>query len=121
MMTSSQTVGEVEQFATTTYFSGDGGLGETPTDREPGNTISVSSPPEGKPRLPSLDLAEPTEPIFTDSNWWENSSVPLADHPLLRGLLLELPPKGTNPSTAWLDRWFEATRSILELIYVQDR
>jgi hypothetical protein len=32
---------------------------------------------------------------------------------------MELPPKGTVPSQDWLDRWFEATRSILELLYVQ--
>ena len=43
----------------------------------------------------------------------------LIDHPLLRGLLLELPPKGSVPPPGWLDRWFEATRSILELLYVQ--
>lgn len=45
----------------------------------------------------------------------------LADHPLLRGLLLELPPKGSTPPPGWLDRWFEAARSILELLYVQAR
>jgi hypothetical protein len=32
---------------------------------------------------------------------------------------MELPPKGVMPSQEWLDRWFEATRSILELIYSQ--
>jgi hypothetical protein len=44
----------------------------------------------------------------------------MADHPLLRGLLLELPVRGTMPESAWLDRWFEAARSILELLYVQE-
>ncbi|GHJ10952.1 hypothetical protein TPA0907_53190 [Micromonospora humidisoli] len=43
----------------------------------------------------------------------------MIDHPLLRGLLLELPPKGSVPPPGWLDRWFEATRAILELLYVQ--
>jgi hypothetical protein len=43
----------------------------------------------------------------------------LVDHPLLRGLLMELPPKGSVPPPGWLDRWFEATRAILELLYVQ--
>ena len=43
-----------------------------------------------------------------------------ADHPLLRGLLLELPPKGTVPAADWLDRWFDAARSILELLYMQE-
>jgi hypothetical protein len=44
----------------------------------------------------------------------------MADHPLLRGLLLELPARGTIPNSDWLDRWFEAARSILELLYVQE-
>ena len=44
----------------------------------------------------------------------------MADHPLLRGLLLELPARGTLPPSDWLDRWFEAARSILELLYVQE-
>jgi hypothetical protein len=44
----------------------------------------------------------------------------MADHPLLRGLLLELPARGTMPPSDWLDRWFEAARSILELLYVQE-
>jgi len=48
---------------------------------------------------------------------WLDSAGPLADHPLLRGLLLELPPKGSMPDPAWLDRWFEAARAILELLY----
>jgi hypothetical protein len=43
----------------------------------------------------------------------------MVDHPLLRGLLLELPPKGAMPTQDWLDRWFEAARSILELLYAQ--
>lgn len=43
----------------------------------------------------------------------------LIDHPLLRGLLLELPPRGAAPAAEWLDRWFEATRAILELFYAQ--
>ena len=48
------------------------------------------------------------------------SAPSIADHPLLRGLLLELPPRGTMPAPGWLDRWFEAARSILELLYVQE-
>lgn len=41
----------------------------------------------------------------------------LAEHPLLRGLLMELPPKGEVPPPEYLDRWFEAARSILDLLY----
>jgi hypothetical protein len=59
------------------------------------------------------------EPIFPPTGWLDTSGTSFADHPLLRGLLLELPPKGTAPDAAWLDRWFEAARSILELLYVQ--
>lgn len=76
-----------------------------------------------KPRLPSLDPAAPSEPVFAASSWLDADASEvaetgsLADHPLLRGLLLELPPKGSTPPPDWLDRWFEATRSILELLY----
>lgn len=66
-----------------------------------------------------LDLSGLTEPVFPPTNWLDGPPVALADHPLLRGLLLELPPKGTVPPPGWLDRWFEAARSILELLYLQ--
>jgi len=71
------------------------------------------------PTLPSLDsdLKEPVLP----AGWLDApSSASLADHPVLRGLLMELPPKSDPPSAEWLDRWFEAARSILELLYSQD-
>ncbi|MEV4753910.1 hypothetical protein AB0J86_02165 [Micromonospora sp. NPDC049559] len=70
--------------------------------------------------LPVLELSGLSEPVFPSSNWSDPAPESLADHPLLRGLLLELPPKGTLPAPEWLDRWFEAARSILELLYVQD-
>jgi len=70
-------------------------------------------------KLPSLDLPGLPEPVFR--GWGETTrSESMADHPLLRGLLLELPARGTMPESDWLDRWFEATRSILELLYVQE-
>jgi len=72
-----------------------------------------------KPKLPSLDPEAPPEPQFSVESWLDAPVGDLADHPLLRGLLLELPPKGSTPSPAWLDRWFEATRSILELLYIK--
>jgi hypothetical protein len=76
------------------------------------------------PSLPSLHLDGLTEPVFEPQSWLEvhveESGAPLADHPLLRGLLLELPPKGTIPPPGWLDRWFEAARCILELLYAQE-
>ena len=65
-----------------------------------------------------------TEPVFEPQSWLEvhvEESGSLADHPLLRGLLLELPPKGAVPPPGWLDRWFEAARCILELLYAQEQ
>lgn len=72
--------------------------------------------------LPSLGLHGLTEPVFQQSGWMEAGAQAetMADHPLLRGLLLELPARGTMPAPDWLDRWFEAARSILELLYVQE-
>ncbi|MEV4654627.1 hypothetical protein [Micromonospora sp. NPDC049301] len=69
--------------------------------------------------LPSLDPNPLVEPSFPPSGWPMEPTGALADHPLLRGLLMELPPKGSVPPPGWLDRWFEATRAILELLYVQ--
>jgi|HigsolmetaAR206D_1030411.scaffolds.fasta_scaffold06957_1 hypothetical protein len=88
---------------------------ELPPELAPGGT------PDRGPTLPSLDMGGLTEPVFPPAGWPDvPRSEPLVDHPLLRGLLLELPPKGTLPNPAWLDRWFEAARAILELLYVQD-
>jgi hypothetical protein len=50
-------------------------------------------------------------------SWLDGPGQMVVDHPLLRGLLLELPPKGATLHAQWLDRWFEAARSILELLY----
>lgn len=90
--------------------------------RSPGLTQSGLEPTSALDRaakLPSLDLQGLTEPVF--SGWGDASpSTSMADHPLLRGLLLELPARGTIPNSDWLDRWFEAARSILELLYVQE-
>jgi hypothetical protein len=71
---------------------------------------------------PSLALEGMPEPVYAPQGWLEASgAVPsMADHPLLRGLLLELPPRGNVPPPGWLDRWFEAARSILELLYQEN-
>jgi hypothetical protein len=90
--------------------SHDGGMADL------GPVGSVDLPP----KLPSLDLGGLTEPVYPPADWAEPPGESLVDHPLLRGLLLELPPKGSIPRQEWLDRWFEAARSILELLYVQD-
>ncbi|OKI57827.1 hypothetical protein [Micromonospora sp. CB01531] len=81
-----------------------------------GDAPEQSSPPLS---LPSLDPNPLTEPSFPPAGWPLEPAESLADHPLLRGLLMELPPRGSVPPPGWLDRWFEATRAILELLYVQ--
>jgi len=95
--------------------------------RSPGMSGSLSSPGleptsalDRAAKLPSLDLPGLTEPVFPSSGWIDSSAKTMADHPLLRGLLMELPARGTMPASDWLDRWFEAARSILELLYVQE-
>lgn len=95
--------------------SGSGALADgSPMDASPiASAISA-----GKLAETSLtDLGSLSEPMFGRDAWLDAPSGSLADHPLLRGLLLELPPKGTVPQQEWLDRWFEAARAILELIY----
>jgi hypothetical protein len=76
-----------------------------------------------EPKLPDHGSVE-TDLSFRDSghlmgsdSWLETAGKDVVDHPLLRGLLLELPPKGSTMQVQWLDRWFEAARSILELLY----
>jgi hypothetical protein len=92
-----------------------------------GSTVDrMTIPLDGSPIAASLsasklpDLSPLSEPMFGRDSWLDAPSGSLADHPLLRGLLLELPPKGTIPQQEWLDRWFEAARSILELLYSQE-
>ena len=100
------------------------GGGSTLPTRSPGRShaIEPTSPLDRAAKLPSLDLPALTEPVFPSSTSWSETvtSQSMADHPLLRGLLLELPARGTLPPSDWLDRWFEAARSILELLYVQE-
>jgi hypothetical protein len=88
--------------------------------RLPGQTkgIEPTGALDRAPKLPSLDLPGLTEPVFTGRGGSRSASM--ADHPLLRGLLQELPARGAMPESDWLDRWFEAARSILELLYVQE-
>ena len=101
--------------------SGPASASTLPT-RSPGmsHSIEPTSALDRAAKLPSLDLQGLTEPVFSTS-WSDGpTSQSMADHPLLRGLLLELPARGTMPPSDWLDRWFEAARSILELLYVQE-
>lgn len=90
------------------------------TDQElSGREVSDPDSVDAPLSLPSLDPNPLVEPSFPPDGWPIEPTSSLADHPLLRGLLLELPPKGSVPPPGWLDRWFEATRAILELLYVQ--
>ena len=90
--------------------------------RSPGRSHSIepTSALDRAAKLPSLGLQGLSEPVFPSSGWPDSGSQSMADHPLLRGLLLELPARGSLPPSDWLDRWFEAARSILELLYVQE-
>ncbi|MGN9775020.1 hypothetical protein ACTMS0_04475 [Micromonospora sp. H33] len=90
------------------------------SDTEVGEREAPAPELAGPPlTLPSLDPNPLTEPSFPSGGWPTEPAESLVDHPLLRGLLMELPPKGSVPPPGWLDRWFEATRAILELLYVQ--
>ncbi|MFI5936068.1 hypothetical protein [Actinoplanes sp. NPDC051494] len=104
-----------------------------PLDRPTLDRSHLDRPALDRPALersgkaPSLDMQGLTEPVFPSGGWIDATSTPtpipapsMADHPLLRGLLQELPARGTMPASDWLDRWFEAARSILELLYVQE-
>jgi hypothetical protein len=79
------------------------------------SAIPEPTMPEPDPVDTELSFREPA-PISMDS-WLDGPGKAVVDHPLLRGLLLELPPKGATLQVQWLDRWFEAARSILELLY----
>ncbi|MGA8117434.1 MAG: hypothetical protein WCA46_27675 [Actinocatenispora sp.] len=43
----------------------------------------------------------------------------IADHPLVQGLLVELPERDSALPEGWLDRWLEAARAVMELLYAQ--
>ncbi len=126
----SSTAADRNSFGVAPYRQGrrDGGLAGEPVDGDlaPRNAAAPPLDPaaglERAPTLPSLDLGGLAEPVYPPPGWLENGAPApsMADHPLLRGLLLELPPRGSTPPPGWLDRWFEAARSILELLYVQD-
>lgn len=116
-------IGAYRQVRRDGMLNGEAG-GESELTSRNGSTpaLDTTGALDRAPTLPSLDLNGLSEPVFPPSGWLDNGQPAgsLADHPLLRGLLLELPPKGTLPAAGWLDRWFEAARSILELLYVQE-
>jgi hypothetical protein len=79
------------------------------------STLTEPKLPEPDPVESEMSFREPGK-LPADS-WLDTPGKGVVDHPLLRGLLLELPPKGATLQVQWLDRWFEAARSILELLY----
>jgi hypothetical protein len=89
----------------------------TPLDIAAPIASTLTAPKLAEPTLVDVRGASYVESSFTPDPWMDASGGSVAEHPLLRGLLLELPPKGTTMPAQWLDRWFEAARSILELLY----
>ena len=87
-------------------------LGDNPI----ASTLTEPKLADTEPSESELSFRDPGNLIGSDS-WLESTGKDVVDHPLLRGLLLELPPKGSTMQVQWLDRWFEAARSILELLY----
>ena len=123
-------------------FAGQLGYRGGGSRRDSGDPAADLTPRNGStldgsvPAMSLRDLDALAEPVYPPTGWLDPAGSPLdprdatltgsplagsplADHPLLRGLLLELPPKGAVPPPEWLDRWFEAARSILELLYMQ--
>ncbi|WP_162907913.1 hypothetical protein [Allorhizocola rhizosphaerae] len=80
--------------------------------------------PEHATKVNSYQPLEPVPSLALDGfeeGWLDgNNKTSLVDHPLMRGLLMELPPKGSQPSPEWMNRWFEAARAVLDLIYVRN-
>ena len=88
-----------------------------PLDSSSPIAASMTAPKLAEPQLD--ELGSLSESVFHSDAWLDGPGGSMVDHPLLRGLLLELPAKGAMPTQDWLDRWFEAARSILELLYAQ--
>lgn len=100
--------------------SSDGERGATPPPLEDMSNMPTMLEPPQVPSMSISDLNALSEPTFPPVGWLDDRPTgTLADHPLLRGLLMELPAKGVMPGPAWMDRWFDAARAILDLLYVQ--
>jgi len=70
------------------------------------------------PPVPTIPAPPPIPPASsTDYDWFRPQVGSPAEHPLVRGLMLELPPRTEPLDKAWLDQWLEAARAALELIY----
>jgi hypothetical protein len=89
----------------------------------PGNPMgSASGAPTGLAPTSTAASLPPVPAALTspEHDWFrERAGGSPADHPLMRGLLLELPPRGAALDPAWLDQWMEAARATLGLIYAR--
>jgi hypothetical protein len=99
-----------------------GGSGGAPRLTERAERAQLSADPlleSNRAVLPARGLDSFSDSNFGPASWLDGPIESMVDHPLLRGLLLELPPRGTQPSPEWMNRWFEAARSVLDLIYLR--
>lgn len=76
------------------------------------NAVPAQGPVNGAAHHRAQDAAaaeEVAERVATDPA--------IAEHPLVQGLLVELPARGSALPDGWLDRWLEAARACMELLY----
>jgi hypothetical protein len=72
------------------------------------------------PPVPAIPAPPPIPPATsTDHDWFRPQAGSPAEHPLMRGLMLELPPRTGALDKTWLDQWLETARAALELIYAR--
>jgi hypothetical protein len=71
------------------------------------------------PPVPTIPAPPPIPVATSEHDWFRPQAGSPAEHPLMRGLMLELPPRNGTLDKAWLDQWLEAARAALELIYAR--
>lgn len=101
------------------------GRGErsTDTDRPRTRPTPVASTPNNSAApagtLPSGLPVRPTKGSSEQQSWFQTQGGSPTEHPLMAGLLLELPPRDGPVDKVWLENWLQAARAILELIYTR--
>jgi hypothetical protein len=91
-----------------------GGTRSRAQQRPPVSAAATLPPVPSIPAPPAIPAA-----TSTDHEWFRPQAGSPAEHPLIRGLMLELPPRTGSLDKAWLDQWLEAARATLELIYAR--
>ena len=81
---------------------------------QPRSAVSTAA---SLPPIPSVPTPPPIPAATSDHDWFRPQAGSPAEHPLMRGLMLELPPRTGALDKAWLEQWLEAARAALELIY----